>query len=267
MPKRDILLIGDAHAKPGVSNDRFYWAGRYAADKKVDIIVDMGDWADMPSLSSYDVGKKSYEGRRYKQDVEAARGAREEFNRGLALVNSALARRHRARFRPAKIALGGNHDEGRITKVIDADPKLEGLIGTSDLGYREYGWEYSPYLEPIDIQGFTFSHYFASGVMGRPIGGEMPALSLVRKHLTSCVAAHSHLFDVAHRTRPNGQRVWGVVAGCYLDPSQWEDYAGPANKLWWRGLIILKGAENGDFDSIETVTVEELKNAYGRRSK
>lgn len=265
MAKRSILVIGDSHAKPGVPNDRFYWAGRYAADMKPDIIVDMGDWADMPSLSSYDIGKKSYEGRRYVQDVEAANRAREEFNRGLSVHASKLARRHKARYAPKKIALGGNHDEGRISKAIDGDPKLEGLIGVKDLKHSEFGWEYIPYLQPVNIQGFTFSHYFASGVMGRPISGEMPALSLLRKQYTSCVSAHSHLFDVAHRTRPDGTRLWGLVAGCFLDPDQWEDYAGPANRLWWRGLVLLKGCDNGDLEAIETITVTRLKEHYGRR--
>lgn len=264
MPKQDMLLIGDAHAKPGVSNERFYWAGRYAFDKKADIIVDMGDWEDMPSLSSYDVGKKSYEGRRYLADIAAACEAREEFNRGLSFGNEKLAARHKARYRPRKIALGGNHAEGRIARVVEGDAKLEGVIGIHDLRHNEYGWDYVPYQQPVELQGFTFCHYFPSGVMGRPIGGEMPALAVIRKQFTSCVAGHSHLFDIAHRTRPDGSRIWGIIAGCFLAKDQWEDYAAQANKLWWRGLILLKGCENGDFDSMETITVEELEYVYGR---
>ncbi len=262
--KRDIMLIGDAHAKPGVSNERFYWAGRWAGDMKPDVIVDMGDWADMMSLSSYDIGKKSYEGRRYLKDIEAANSAREEFNRGVAVVNSELSARKKAQYKPEKFALGGNHCEGRITRVIEDDPKLEGLIGVRDFRHEHYGWNYIPYRETVVIQGFTFCHYFASGVMGRPIGGEMPALSIIRKQFTSCVSAHNHLFDIAHRTRPDGTRLWGVVAGCYLAADQYEDYAGPANKLWWRGLILLRGCENGDFESLETVTVDQLGKRYGK---
>ncbi len=264
MAKKDILIIGDAHAKPGVSNERFYWAGRFAADKEPDIIVDMGDWADMPSLSSYDIGKKSYEGRRYKQDVEAACAAREEFNRGVSHYHQRASARHQARYSPRKVALGGNHDDGRILRVVEEDPKLEGLISPDDLKREQYGWEHVPYKQPIEIQGFTFCHYFTSGVMGRPIGGEMPALSVLRKQFTSCISAHSHLFDVAHRTRPDGSRIWGLIAGCYLAEDQWEEYAAEANKLWWRGLILLRGVEHGDFDSFETIGIRQLKDLYGR---
>jgi hypothetical protein len=57
--------------------------------------------------------------------------------------------------------------------------------------------------------------------------------------------------------------VWGLFAGCYLDPKQWEDYAGAANLLWWRGLILLKGCENGDFEGMETISAKELQKNYG----
>lgn len=258
----DILIIGDSHVKPGVPLDRFKWAGRYAGDKKPDVIVDMGDWADMPSLSSYDIGKKSFEGRRYKEDVEAANSAREIFNSALAETNAGLARRHRARYQPQKIALGGNHCEGRINRVLEEDPKLIGTIGTDDFKFEHYGWRYIPYREYVEVGGFTFCHYFSSGVMGRPIGGEMPALSLLRKQFTSCVSGHLHLWDLAHRTRPDSTRVWGLFAGCFLAEDQWEDYAHQANRLWWKGLTLLKGVENGDFASIETISVQELKTLY-----
>lgn len=263
MSKKDLLVIGDAHAKPSVSNRRFYWAGRYAHDKRPHIIVDMGDWADMESLSSYDEGKKAHEGKRYCEDIKAALAAREAFNRGLEGPNKKSPKGHEARYNPRKVSLGGNHDEGRILRAIENSAKLEGVIGLQDLGHAQYGWEYHRYQEPVDIQGFSFCHYFTSGVMGRPIGGEMPALAVIRKQLTSCVAGHSHLFDIAHRTKPDGSRVWGLIAGCFMDRKQWESYAHQANRLWWRGLILLRGCENGDFESLETVTIEQLERTYG----
>ena len=67
------LIIPDCQVKPGVPIDHLRWAGNYAAEKKPDVIINIGDFADMPSLSSYDVGKKSFEGRTYQADVEASR--------------------------------------------------------------------------------------------------------------------------------------------------------------------------------------------------
>src|ERR1043165_5259660 len=96
----DILVVGDAHAKPGVSNRRFDWLGKYIVETRPKVVVDMGDWSDMESLSSYDKGKKSFEGRRYKKDIAAGAEARQRVADHL--------RRVRQRYAPRLVALGGN---------------------------------------------------------------------------------------------------------------------------------------------------------------
>jgi hypothetical protein len=264
------IIVGDAHAKPGISNERFRWLGNMVVDYHVCYpdatisVIDMGDWADMPSLSSYDIGKKSYEGRRYRQDLEAAWEARQEFGQPIADFNKAAKFAHKTRFRPRLIALGGNHDEGRINRAIELSPMLEGTINAEkDLRYADFGWKYIPYLEPYSLDGITYSHYFVSGVMGRSIGGEYPAVSLIRKQLTSCVSGHSHLLDFAHRTDAHGNRIWGVFAGCFLAEEQWEDYATQANNLWWKGIVVLRNVKDGDFD-IETYEISRIKELWSK---
>ena len=69
------LVLPDVQSKPGVSSDHLEWIGNYIAEKQPDTIICIGDWWDMPSLSAYDKGKLSYEGRRYVKDVKAGRGA------------------------------------------------------------------------------------------------------------------------------------------------------------------------------------------------
>src|SRR6187431_2812527 len=59
------MVIPDVQSKPGVQNDHLTWIGAYAVEKKPDVIVCIGDFWDFPSLSSYDKGKLSFEGRRY----------------------------------------------------------------------------------------------------------------------------------------------------------------------------------------------------------
>ena len=56
------LIIPDTQVKPGHPIDHLRWAGQYAVDKKPDGIIHIGDHFDMPSLSSWDVGKKSFAG-------------------------------------------------------------------------------------------------------------------------------------------------------------------------------------------------------------
>jgi len=80
------LVIGDPHCNPKASNDRFLWAGKLAKDLKPDTIVCMGDFSSLDSLSSYDKGKKSFEGRRYKKDIDHAHDALEKFMKHLNLT-------------------------------------------------------------------------------------------------------------------------------------------------------------------------------------
>ena len=48
-------------------------------EKQPEKIICIGDFADMSSLSSYDRGTKSFEGRRYVKDIEAAKEAMGRF--------------------------------------------------------------------------------------------------------------------------------------------------------------------------------------------
>ncbi len=69
------LIIPDCQIKPGHDYNYLRAIGNYIVKKRPDVIVNIGDFADMPSLSSYDKGKKSFEGRRYKNDVVATQEA------------------------------------------------------------------------------------------------------------------------------------------------------------------------------------------------
>jgi len=71
------LIIPDSHAHPDHNNDRFEWLGKLIMDVKPDVVVNIGDMADMPSLSTYDRGTKGFEGRRYKKDVDSVLDAQE----------------------------------------------------------------------------------------------------------------------------------------------------------------------------------------------
>ena len=68
----DLMIIGDPHAHPDYDNKRFEKLGKFIVKTKPDVVVCMGDFADMTSLSSYDRGTKGFEGRRYQKDVDAA---------------------------------------------------------------------------------------------------------------------------------------------------------------------------------------------------
>ena len=61
---RKHLVIPDTQVKPDVPLDHIIALSHYIVAKKPDVIVMIGDWFDLPSLSSYDRGTKKGEGRR-----------------------------------------------------------------------------------------------------------------------------------------------------------------------------------------------------------
>jgi len=242
------LVIGDPHCNPKASNDRFLWAGKLARDLKPDTIICMGDLSSLDSLSSYDKGKKSFEGRRYKKDIDHAHDALEKFNKGLN------GRRSR------KVMLLGNHED-RIDRIVDETPELDGTISTKDLKFKEFGWEVIAYQEPVAIDGVHYCHNYPTGIMGKPISGDSIARSLLLKNKVSSTVGHCHLFDYSMCTVPTGRKVIGLSAGCYLHHK--EDYARNTQRLWWSGLIVKRNVRQGEYD-IETVEYNTVKRRYGK---
>jgi len=250
------LVIGDQHMKPGQSLERFSILGEFALKHRPDKIIAMGDWADMESLCSYDFGKKSFEGRRYNKDVEASREALAAFNAPIDAYNRRQAKNRKVQYKPDKIMLGGNHDEARINRVIEMDPKMDGTISVEDLGFNDYGWNHQPFLIAKDIDGIMYNHYFISGNLGKAIGGENSARSIISKNMSSSTCAHSHIFDFASRAKLNGKVIYGLVAGCYFEENS--DYAAATEHLWWRGLFLKHNVKDGEYN-LEMFSFDRLR--------
>jgi hypothetical protein len=249
---KTILVLPDSHAHPDHNNDRYEWLGKLLADLKPDYLVDIGDFWDMPSLCSYDKGKRGFENRRYHKDIEAGIDAQDKL---LHWVKKSK------RKQPTRIRCLGNH-EHRINRVLDLDPIMDGTISTKDLQSKEYGFEEYPFLEIVEIEGVQFSHYFASGVMGRPIGGVNLGASILAKQLQSATQGHSHLFDHAVRVRGNGTHIHGLSCGVFQDYVP--PFAKASARYWSSGVVIKRGVENGEYD-IEWVSMRRLKEIYGPR--
>lgn len=256
----NILVIPDAHATPYHNNDRFELLGKFIADRRPDVVLSIGDFADMPSLSSYDKGKKSFEGRRYYKDIDSVIDAQNRMFKPIEDYNNDLRKRKVKLYKPHYIITLGNHCE-RINRAANLSPELDGTLKISDLQYEKFGWDVIPFLEPVMINGVAFSHYFPRGVMGRAISGENPALALINKLHTSCVQGHSHIRDFSERTTVEGKRLQGLVVGCFLDEDQHEAYAGEANKMWWRGVVMLHDVDEGSFEP-EFISVKQLRRMY-----
>lgn len=251
-----ILVIPDAQVKDGVNTDHLEWLGEYIVEKQPDVIVNIGDFADMPSLSSYDVGKKNFEGRRYTKDIDAAKDGM--YRLLTPLYNAKIQARNNKKkiYEPRMILTLGNH-ENRIDRAVNNDAKLEGLISIEDLEYRGFGWEVHPFLEPVIVGGVAFCHYFPSGAMGRP---SSTANAQLNKQHSSCIAGHQQGLQIATGKRADGRLLTSVIAGSFYTHE--EEYMGAFGNKHWRGALMLHNVEDGEFD-LNPLPMKYLEMKYG----
>jgi len=252
------LIIPDTQCKPGHSFEHLEWAGKYAVKTKPDVIVHLGDHWDMPSLSVYDVGKKAFEGRTYNDDIEAGNKAMDVFMKPIIEEQKRQRVNKKKVWKPKKIFLIGNHEQ-RIDRAIESDRKLEGLIGYSDFNLKKYNWEVHDFLSVPVINGIAYSHYFTSGVMGRPVSN--PGLLLQKKHM-SCIMGHVQDRAISFSKRADGSSITGIFAGiCYQHD---EDYLTPQTNGSWSGIWVLNEVNNGSFDEMP-ISLNYLRRKYGRK--
>jgi hypothetical protein len=238
------IIIPDTQCKPDVPLDHLDWAGRYIAEKQPDVVIHLGDHFDMPSLSSYDRGKKCFEGRRYKADIAAG-------NRGMELLNRHLDKMRKP---PRRVFIPGNHEE-RILRAVEMDPILEGVIGWHDFDMP--GWKIHPYLKPIEINGILYCHFFYQPKTGRAYGGT--AASILRHVGQSFVQGHRQGLDTAIHDLPSGRRRRGIIAGSFYSHN--ETYLGQQGNHHWRGILVLNEVRSGNFDILE-VSLDYLRRRY-----
>ena len=253
------MVIPDVQRKPGDNTEHLTWAAQYAVDKKPDVIICIGDWWDMPSLSSYDVGKKSFEGRRYALDIEEGNRAMDIF---MTPIYEEQARQRRNKdkiWKPRLMFTLGNHEQ-RIVRAVEDDPKLDGMMSFDDFNLKQHGWEVYDFLEVVVIDGVAYSHYFTSGVMGRPVASASALLT--KKHM-SCVMGHVQDRSISYGRRADGTSMTGLFVGIYYDRD--EQYLTPQTNGSWSGIWMLHNVKDGAFDEMP-VSLPYLQAKYGRES-
>lgn len=243
------MVIPDVQAKPNVEHDHMEWIANYALEKRPDVIIQIGDWADMPSLSLHDKGKKCYEGRRYIKDIEAANYSLERFERQLEDYN----RSHpETPYNPRKVITLGNH-EYRILRACEIDAALDGKLTMEDLNFSNRGWELHDFLEVVKIDGIEYSHYFISGNMGRPVS---TAAALLRARNSSATMGHVQNCDLAIHKQTQHMALFAGI--CYLHD---ETYLGPQGNATRRQVIMKHEVEDGRYDPM-FVSLRYLRKKY-----
>jgi hypothetical protein len=246
------FVLPDCQVRDGDDFEFLRKIGEYLVEKKPEKIICLGDFADMPSLSSYDVGKRVFEGRRYQKDIDAAARAMEAFLRPLDVYNLNARRTKHKQYNPKMIMCLGNH-ENRIDRAVNNDPKLEGILSIDDLSYQGFGWEVHDFLETVVEDGIAYSHYFVTGLAGRPCATANAQLN--KKHM-SCIAGHQQGLQIATGYRGDGAMLHSIIAGSCYEHN--EDYLGHQGNNHWRGALMLNDVNDGQFD-IMPLSLKYLK--------
>lgn len=238
------FILPDTQVKAGVPLDHLTAAGNYIVEKKPDVVVMIGDFADMPSLSSYDKGKKSFEGRRYMVDIEAAKEGMETLLAPLTAYNARRARNKVKQYKPRLVLTLGNH-EYRIVRAVEDDARLDGTIGIEDLEYDKFGWEVYPFLQPVEIDGIKYCHYAQQD--GSP-GAISRAHLIAQRRYSSWTVGHKQGLDyfISPMLGRDNKRVQCMIAGSYYIHD--EEYKYDQGNQHWRGCVLKNEVDSGQYD-------------------
>lgn len=212
--------------------------------RKPDYLIVLGDWWDFPSLSSHDEkGSAKKENARVVEDLAAGTAALKRLMDPIRSEVDRLIKNHEKRWFPQYIFLEGNH-ENRANRYAEHEPVLTGVVGSQLCPVEAYGFKRYRFLEPVNVGGVVFAHYWQNSKSSRPVGGTID--NRLNKICNSFVCGHEQGLLYGNRPLPMGRTIHGIVAGsCYLGV---EDYRGPQARNEWRGVVVLHDVRDGDFE-------------------
>ncbi len=248
------LIIPDVQTKKGVPTKHLKAAGALIVDYQPDVVVCLGDFADMFSLNSHS-STLEVEGKRVREDYDATHNSMEILLSNLNEYNALRKKNRKALYKPRMVMTMGNH-ENRIVRCIEQNPKLKGLLSLDDLKYKEFGWEVYPFLGSVAVNGIHYSHYFYSKLSGRPHPNSR--LTLAREHV-SCTQGHAQVFDYDMQYTGDGKCIVGLRAGAFYMHD--EEYKGIQGNNHWRGVIVKHNVNDGMYD-MELYSIDRLLKEY-----
>jgi predicted phosphodiesterase len=169
-----IVVLPDIHTpnhnqnaiKPVLSFIKFY---------KPDILIQLGDFCDWDSLSTYDVSSEC--------DIVTIDREVSEANYVLDAIDNACQEKCR------KIMLGGNHEKRypkyKVNQGSEVEKRKLREFSTWALEYNLYsrGWEYFDYGKNLQIGKIVFTHgWFSSGNAAKKMSECFPGRNVIYGH-------------------------------------------------------------------------------------
>jgi hypothetical protein len=255
-PKRRHLIIPDAQLKPGDDLSHIKWAAQAMVEYRPDVIVVIGDFWDLPSLSMHDLpGSKEAEGRNVLSDIEVGNVAFELLVAPMRAEQARVLRNRKRPWNPECHFLFGNHED-RLSRAISRDPRWDGLLTLDSL--KTPGFQRHPYLKIVEIDGIRYCHYFPNPYTGKAIGGTV--INRLNHIGGSFVQGHQQGFLYASKQFPDHVK-HGLVCGRFYQHH--ESYrAQDVQESEWNGIVVLNGVRSGDFD-LMALRMDYLAEKFG----
>lgn len=242
----DIIVIPDTQVIPNCPLEHIFALGNYLEKHKPTDIVVLGDWFDMHSLASYDIGKKAGEGLKYQDDIDCGICALDVLFSSIN-VNNLLRKLNKKKiYKPNKYFLIGNHEQ-RIQRHVNTYPYLDGKLSYKDFNLSLFGFKVFDFLDILDIEGIKFSHYFLNP---DSVSRKLFTSSIdtqVKNLGFSCISGHLPGLQISQpRYTADNRILRGIQAGSfYLHDFPYQNP--PQGNNYWRGALHLHDVEDGNF--------------------
>lgn len=247
-----VVAIGDPHDKPGRCKERFKWLGRFAADMNPDVVVSIGDWASLDSLSTHEMPGSQGDADRppFHEELESLDESLSVFHLGLPVGSVPVFTTH------------GNH-EHRAVRAAQRQPKQCGDLPVRlDQVFARYRVTTKPFGEFLDIGGVDFVHC-PLNVMGREMGGMHVERTIGNGSLRSLVFGHTHRSNVVNVSKVGQHRKITILnLGTAMPYGEVEKYTGLAMSGWSYGAFLLR-IQGGQILSAKHYDMLELQDTYG----
>ena len=200
---------------------------RKVLEKKPDVLIFLGDFADMESLFRASKKYDQFDSKQYKNDISASNEAMEYFQ---DLIKNLKVEQH---------ITVGNHED-RINKFIENNKQISALISFDELNYHKFMTVHK-YLEVATIDGIQYSHKFINGSGGADISS---ARALLKKTYGHACCGHSRKIDQFTDYKPNGEQLSTLVAGASYEHEL--DYLNnPQDRLYPRQVWFAQNVYQG----------------------
>lgn len=251
-----ILIIPDCHVTPGQNLQRFKHLGNVVVQEKPDVIINMGDFLSLSSVSHWDSSKKlTMEGRRYREEVKAGCLALNILEKPIKELQARQKEQKVKQYKPKMYFLLGNH-EYWVDKYLEQNPQLEGHIDIiEDLQLRKRGWNVISYKHYLEINDILFTHVPLAANQ-QPVSGKYALHNALALSSKSLVFAHTHRLETVNVKRHgHDELIQGLTCGCFFEGE--DEYAEGGANHYWRGVVMLDIYKPGRFD-VQSISLERI---------